>query len=115
MTKHKAALAAVAICLIFASCGPKSAETPAATTTATPTQHSAATATTVGLPSDAGPPLTDGLYVVPGACPGEGCELGAWVATKAGALRERADETAPVVAQISQGENVEALESVLRL
>lgn len=85
----------------------------------TTTQHVAApppSSTATRAPTtDAGPPLTDGFYVVPNACPGEGCELGAWIATKPGELREQADEAAPVVAQIAPGENVDAIESVLRL
>ncbi|MBL8548760.1 MAG: hypothetical protein JNJ73_02155 [Hyphomonadaceae bacterium] len=64
---------------------------------------------------ETGPPLTDGLYVVLGACPGEGCELGAWVATEAGELRAEPDQNATITARVAAGENVEALESVLRL
>lgn len=112
------AIAAFAACLTLAACAPKSASDHPSNAAPTPPQQQNAATSVAAAPTalpGAGPPMTDGLYVLPGACPGEGCELGAWVATRVDDLRARPDQNAPVVAHVAEGENVDAVDSLLRL
>lgn len=65
---------------------------------------------TKAAPLDAGPPLVNGLYVLNGACPGEGCTFDYfWRAKTKVALRERPAATARIVATVSPKELVRAV------
>jgi hypothetical protein len=47
-------------------------------------------------------------FVVPGVCPGEGCELGRWLVCRSEAVRSLPHRTAPVAFQLRRGEHVTA-------
>ena len=57
----------------LAACSPQQAVAPPVG------QSKASLPATVALTEDAPPPLTDGLYIGHGACPGEGCNFGAHI------------------------------------
>jgi hypothetical protein len=95
---------AAGLLALAAACGQNgaSAPTPAAPAVAeAPAVASAAAAASVATEA---PPTVNGMYVVKGACPGEGCYFGRMQATKALDLYEAPGASPKVVGQLAASE-----------